>query len=155
MGLSETFDSTGIFKFGFSIDGMPTKNVKSVDGLNLKMDNVQTKTNDALGRPIHKVFAGNKQYLGSMTVTRLMTEDLTWYEWFEKALSNTVEARLPASVIITDARKVDMPVVRTYNFINCLPTELKVTGMNAANANAVEETIVIMYENMTIVPGGG
>ena len=140
------YDSLGTHKFTFSLDGITSKTIKSVDGLQFKLDKVETKSvNGADGKAIHKAWAGNKVYLGELTVTRVMTDDDTWDEWYNAAVKDVKTARKHGSITI---HAQDGSRIREYTFRNAWPTGLKVTQMNAAAAAAIEETVTFVYEEM-------
>jgi len=149
-GAFADYDSSGVHRFGFVLDGIESKTIKSVDGLSLKMDKIETRSNGATGKPIHKVYAGNKQFLGQLTVTRVMTDDPTWHDWFQKSLDNVHVARLNGQVLVYSNKPDEDRVVREYNFTNAFPIELKVSNMNASTAAPIEETIIFMYEELII-----
>ena len=46
--------------------GSRRKSIKSVEGLELKLDKVETKSMTHDGKPIHKAWAGNKVFLGQL-----------------------------------------------------------------------------------------
>jgi phage tail-like protein len=141
------YDSFGTFKFGLEIDGIMSKTIKSVDGLSLKLDKVETKSVGTLGKPIHKAWPGNKQYLGTLKATRVMTELDDWHLWYKQASGDVKLARKHGSVIIYSQ---DGNIMRQYNFKHAWPIELTITQMNASNAAAVEETITFVYEEIEI-----
>ena len=139
------YDSAGTHKFGFTLDGIESKTIKSIDGLSLKLDKVETKSNTLDGKPVHKVWAGNRVYLGQLTVTRVMTDDPSWDIWFNTAIKDVKAAR--KNGVVTIYNQEFMPT-REYTFKNAWPIELKVSGMNAASANPIEETITFVYEEI-------
>jgi phage tail-like protein len=141
------YDSAGTHRFSFMLDGIETKSIKSVEGLSLKLDKVETKSVTHEGKPIHKAWAGNKQFLGTLTVTRVMTDDRQWEEWF-KAAQNDVKTARKHGVITVFSPDSKLGRVREYMFKNAWPTELKITGMNAAAANPVEESVTFVYEEL-------
>ena len=143
------FDSAGTHKFGFTLDGIESKSIKSVDGLSLKIDKVETKSNTIDGKPVHKAWAGNRVWLGQLTVTRVQTEDPSWEEWFNMAVKDVKIARKSGVVTIYNQEYVP---VREYIFKHAWPTELKITGMNAATANPIEETVTFVYESLEAKP---
>jgi phage tail-like protein len=147
-GFSE-YDSAGTHKFGFTLDGIESKSIKQVDGLELKLDKVETKSNTLDGKPIHKVWAGNRVFLGQLTVTRVMTDDPSWDVWFNTAIKDTKAARKNGSVTIYNQEF--MPS-REYIFKNAWPIELKVTGMNASSSNPIEESVTFVYEELESNP---
>jgi phage tail-like protein len=139
------YDSAGTHKFGFTLDGIESKTIKSIEGLTLKLDKVETKSNTLDGKPIHKAWAGNRVFLGTLTVTRVMTDDPSWDVWFNTAIKDVKSARKNGVVTIYNQEYIP---TREYTFKNAWPTELKVTGMNAANATPIEETITFVYEEI-------
>lgn len=141
------YDSAGTHKFGFTLDGIETRTIKSIDGLSLKLEKVETKSNTADGKPIHKVWAGNRVYLGQISVTRVMTDDPTWDHWFNTATKDVKAAR--KNGIITVYNQESIPT-REYVFKNAWPIELKVTNMNASTAAPIEETVVFVYEELEV-----
>jgi len=143
------YDSAGTHKFSFMLDGIESKTIKSVEGLTMKLDKVETKSVGHGGKPIHKAWAGNKQYLGTLTVTRVMTDDRQWEEWFKAAQFNVATARKHGYVKVFAPDENYFPA-REYFFKNAWPTELKITGMNASNAAPVEETVTFVYEELYI-----
>src|ERR1700737_3121743 len=98
-GFSE-FDSAGTHKFAFELDGIATNTIKSVDGLTLKLEKVETKSNNAAGMPIHKGWAGNRGFLGQMSVTRVQTDDPSWEHWYNDAVRSVPGARKSGIVSI-------------------------------------------------------
>ena len=143
------FDSAGTHKFGFALDGIESRTIKSVDGLVLKLDKVETKSNTPDGKPIHKAWAGNRVFLGTLTVTRVMTDDPSWELWYNTAVKSVPEAR--KNGVITVYNQEHVPI-REYIFKHAWPTELKVSGMNATSANPIEETITLVYEELEAKP---
>jgi phage tail-like protein len=129
------------------LDGIETKSIKSVEGLTLKLDKVETKSVTHEGKPIHKAWVGNKQFLGTLSVTRVMTDDRQWEEWFKAAQDDVARAR-KHGVVTVFSPDSKYGRVREYMFKNAWPTELKITGMNAAAANPVEETVTFVYEEL-------
>lgn len=144
------YDSSGVHRFGFELDHIMCKSIKSIEGLSLKMDKIETRSNNERGLPIHKVYAGNKQFLGSITATRVMTDDPLWHDWYQKALNNVVHARMNGRIFIYSNNPEADKIVREYHFVHAFPIEFKVTGMNAATAAPIEETVVFMYEELTM-----
>ncbi len=147
MSFSSEYDSAGTHRFSFTLDGIESKTIKAVEGLTLKLDKVETKSVGPGGQAIHKAWAGNKQFLGQLTVTRMMTEDRQWEEWFKMAQTDVKTAR-KHGVITVFSPDQKYETAREYMFKNAWPTELKITGMNAAAANPVEETVTFVYEEL-------
>lgn len=143
------FDSAGTHKFGFNLDGIESKTVKSIDGLSLKLEKVETKSNSLDGKPVWKAWAGNRVYLGQMSVTRVQTDDITWEEWFNAACKNVALAR--KSGVITIYNQEYAPV-REYIFRHAWPTELKISNLNAASSAPIEETVTFVYESLEAKP---
>ena len=141
------YDSAGTHRFSFTLDGIESKTIKSVEGLSLKLDKVETKSVDAHGQPIHKAWAGNKVFLGQLTVTRVMTDDRQWEEWFKMA-QNDVKTARKHGIITVFSPDSKYGIAREYMFKNAWPLELKITGMNASAANPVEETVTFVYEEL-------
>lgn len=141
----QDYDSAGTHKFGFTLDGIESRTIKSIDGLSLKLEKVETKSNTLKGMPVHKVWAGNRVYLGQLTVTRVMTDDPSWDLWFNSAVKDVKLARKNGVVTIYNQEYVP---TREYTFKNAWPIELKVTGMNASAANPIEETVTFVYEEI-------
>ncbi len=139
------YDSAGTHKFGFTIDGIESRTIKSIEGLTLKLDKVETKSNTLDGKAIHKAWPGNRQYLGQLTVTRVMTDDPSWDLWFNTAVKDVKAAR--KNGVVTIYNQEYLPT-REYTFKNAWPTELKVTGMNASAAAPIEEIITFVYEEI-------
>lgn len=139
------YDSAGTHKFGFTLDGIESRTIKSIDGLSLKLEKVETKSNTGDGKAIHKVWAGNRVYLGQLTITRVMTDDPTWDRWFNDAVKDVKLARKNGVVSVYNQEGIP---TREYVFKNAWPIELKVTNMNASTASPIEETITFVYEEM-------
>jgi phage tail-like protein len=139
------YDSAGTHKFGFTLDGIESKTIKQIDGLSLKLEKVETKSNTLDGKAIHKVFAGNRVYLGQLKVTRVMTDDPSWDIWFNTAVKDVKSAR--KNGVITIYNQEFIPT-REYTFKNAWPIELTVTGMNASSANPIEESVTFVYEEL-------
>jgi phage tail-like protein len=139
------YDSAGTHKFGFTLDGIESRTIKQVDGLTLKLDKVETKSNTLDGKAVHKAWAGNRVFLGQLTVTRVMTDDPSWDLWFKAAVKDVKTARKNGVVSIYNQEGI---ATREYTFKNAWPTELKVTGMNASSSNPIEETVVFVYEEI-------
>ncbi len=147
MGAFDSYDSAGTHKFGLTLDGIESKTIKKVDGLDVKIDKVETKSNNLQGQPVHKVWAGNQVFLGQLTATRVLTDDKSWAEWHDKAVKDVKSARKNGSVTIYN--QMGMPA-RTFDFTNAWPIELKVTGLDAGSANPIEETVTFVYEEIKI-----
>jgi phage tail-like protein len=141
------YDSAGTHRFSFTVDGVESKTIKSVEGLSMKLDKVETKSVNKKGQPIHKAWAGNKVFLGQLTVTRVMTDDRLWEKWFKEAQHDVATAR-KHGVITVFSPDTKYGIAREYFFKNAWPTELKITGMNASASNPVEETITFVYEEL-------
>jgi phage tail-like protein len=139
------YDSAGTHKFGFTLDGIESRTIKQIDGLSLKLDKVETKSNTLDGKAVHKVWAGNRVYLGQLTVTRVMTDDPSWDLWFKSAVKDVKLARKNGVVSIYNQEGLP---TREYTFKNAWPIELKVTGMNASASNPIEETVTFVYEEI-------
>jgi phage tail-like protein len=145
------FDSAGTHRFSFSLDGIEDKQIKSVDNLSLKIDKVETKSVTFDGKPIHKAWAGNKTWLGTISVTRVMTENPVWQKWYNDAANGDMKNARKHGVIMIYSPDIMNPIpVRSYTFNNAWPTELKITGMNASSSAPVEETVTFVYESMTM-----
>jgi phage tail-like protein len=153
MGLADTFDSAGSHRFKFKIEGGEPSAIKQVGGLTMKYDVIQTKSIGISGQPEYQVWAGNKQYVGSMSVIRFLTDSVTWYEWFAQTAKNLKDARLDAWLTLYDPRTEDHIPLRTYLFKQCMPSEYKIGDMTAHNAQAVDETLTFHYTNMTVEKG--
>jgi len=143
------YDSAGTHKFGFTLDGIESKTIKSVDGLTLKLDKVETKSNTLDGKPVHKVWAGNRVFLGQLSVTRVQTDDPAWEHWFNDAVHDVKLARKSGVVTIYNQ---EYTPVREYIFKHAWPIELKITGMNASSSNPIEETVTFVYESLEAKP---
>jgi phage tail-like protein len=139
------YDSAGTHKFGFTIDGIESRSIKSVDGLSLKLEKVETKSNTLDGKAVHKVWAGNRVYLGQLNITRVMTDDPSWDVWFNAAVKDVKLARKNGVISVYNQEGIP---TREYTFKNAWPIELKVTNMNASTAAPIEETITIVYEEI-------
>ena len=107
------YDSAGTHKFGFTLDGIESRTIKSIDGLTLKMEKVETKSNTLDGKPVHKVWAGNRVYLGQLKITRVMTDDPSWDIWFNTAIKDVKAAR--KNGVVTIYNQEYMPT-REYTF---------------------------------------
>jgi phage tail-like protein len=150
-GFADVFDSAGTHRFSFSLDGIEDKQVKSVDTVSLKIDKVETKSVTFDGKPIHKAWAGNKTWLGQLSVTRVMTDNPVWQKWYNDAANGDMKSARKHGVIMIYSPDIMNPVpVRSYTFQNAWPVELKVTGMNASSSAPVEETVTFVYESMTM-----
>ena len=143
------YDSAGTHKFGFTLDGIESKTIKSVDGLTLKLDKVETKSNTIEGRPIHKAWAGNRQFIGTMTVTRVQTDDPSWEVWWNEAVTAVHGARKSGVVTIYNQEYVP---IREYIFKHAWPTELKITNLNASTSAPIEESVTFVYESLECKP---
>jgi phage tail-like protein len=139
------YDSAGVHKFGFTLDGIESRTIKQVDGLELKLDKVETKSNTIDGKAVHKVWAANRVYLGELTVTRVMTDDPSWSIWFNTAVKDVKMAR--KNGVITIYNQELMPT-REFTFKNAWPISLKVNGLNASQTGPIEETIRFVYEEI-------
>lgn len=139
------YDSAGTHKFGFTLDGIESRTIKQVEGLELKLDKVETKSNTIDGKAVHKAWAGNRVYLGELTVTRVMTDDPSWDIWFNTAVKDVKAAR--KNGVITIYNQEFLPT-REYTFKNAWPVSLKVTGMNASTTAPIEETVRFVYEEI-------
>ncbi|MDE3203553.1 MAG: phage tail protein [Acidobacteriota bacterium] len=144
------YDSAGTHKFGFTIDGIESRSIKSVDGLSMKLEKVETKSNTLDGKPVHKVWAGNRVYLGQLNITRVMTDDPSWDVWFNMAVKDVKTAR--KNGVVSVYNQEGLPT-REYTFKNAWPIELKVTNMNASTSSPIEETITIVYEELVATNG--
>ncbi len=147
------YDANGVHRFSFMLDGIECKNIKSIEGLKLSMEKIETKVNTATGLPHHRVFAANKVYLGQLIVTRIMTDDVMWHEWYDKALKRMPGGRQSGAVLVYSNGRGDGPEqipIRTYEFTGGLPIDLTITGLNATTAAPLEETITFMYDEMTM-----
>lgn len=147
------YDANGVHRFSFMLDGIECKNIKSIDGLSLKMEKIDVKVNTAMGLPHHRVFAANKQYLGQLKVVRIMTDDVMWHDWFDKAMKRVPGGRMNGAVIVYSNGMTDGPEqmpLRTYEFTGGLPIDLTISNMNATSAAPLEETITFMYDEMTM-----
>jgi phage tail-like protein len=147
-GFSE-FDSAGTHKFSFELDGIATNTIKSVDGLTLKLEKVETKSNNAAGMPVHKVWAGNRVFLGQMSVTRVQTDDPSWEHWYNEAVRSVPGARKSGIVSIMNQ---EGHRIREYIFKHAWPVELKITNMNASSSAPIEETVTFVYESLECKP---
>jgi phage tail-like protein len=144
------FDSAGTYWFSLTLDGIEFQTVKKIDGLDLKLDKVETKSVNMKGQPVHKVWAANRVFLGEITATRVMTDDSAWADWWEKAKKDVKTARVNGSVIIYN--QIGAPV-RTYNIKNAWPTQIKVTGLDAGSNNPIEESVTFQYEELDYQKG--
>ena len=140
------YDSAGTHKFSFTLDGIESKSIKSVEGLELKLDKVDTKSVTHDGKAVHKAWAGNKVYLGQLTVTRVMTDDATWDEWFKVAVKDVKAARKNGRRHRSSTRKASRSGSTSSGTPG--PSRVKVTGMNASTANPIEETVTFVYEEL-------
>ena len=75
------------------------------------MDKVETKSNTLDGKAIHKAWAGNRVYLGQLTVTRVMTDDPSWDLWFNTAVKDVKAARKNGVVTIYNQEYMPDPGV--------------------------------------------
>jgi phage tail-like protein len=141
------YDSAGTHRFSFTLDGIECKTIKQIEGLVLKLDKVETKSVNHKGQPIHKAWAANKQFLGTLAVTRVMTDDRQWEEWFKMA-QNDVKTARKHGIITVFSPDTKYTIAREYMFKYAWPTELKITGMNASQNTAVEETVTFVYEEL-------
>lgn len=139
------YDSAGTHKFGFTLDGIESRSIKSVDGLEMSIEKVETKSNTLDGKAIHKVWAGNRVYLGQLSVTRVMTDDPSWDVWFNTAAKDVKLARKNGVISVYNQEGIP---TREYVFKNAWPIKLKVTNMNASTAAPIEETITFVYEEL-------
>jgi phage tail-like protein len=139
------FDSAGTHKFGFTLDGIESKTIKSIEGLKMSLEKVETKSNTLKGRAIHKVWPGNKVFLGELKVTRVMTDDPTWDQWFNTAVKDVNSARKNGVVTIYNQEGIP---TREYTFKNAWPRELSVSNTNASTSAPIEETITFVYEEL-------
>jgi phage tail-like protein len=144
------FDSAGTYWFSLTLDGIEFQTVKKIDGLDLKLDKVETKSVNMKGQPVHKVWAANRVFLGEITATRVMTDDTAWADWWEKAKKNVKTARVNGSVVIYN--QIGAPV-RTYSIKQAWPTQLKVTGLDAGSNNPIEESVTFQYEELDYQKG--
>jgi phage tail-like protein len=139
------FDSAGTHKFGFTLDGIESKTIKSIEGLKMNLEKVETKSNNLEGKPVHKVWPGNKVFLGELKVTRVMTDDPSWDLWFNSAVKDVNSARKNGVVTIYNQEGIP---TREYTFKNAWPRELSITNTNASTSAPIEEAITFVYEEL-------
>jgi len=88
-------------------------------------------------------------FLGQLSVTRVQTDDPSWEMWFNEAVKDVKLAR--KSGVVTIYNQEFLPI-REYIFRHAWPIELKISGMNAASANPIEETVTFVYEHLEAKP---
>jgi phage tail-like protein len=134
-------DSSGLVFF-IQIDGdsIPLRNVS---GISAETQVVEAKQgNDKATVKL----AGPTAY-SNLVLTRGLTEDLKFSDWFAKTASGTPEKKAAAIVISDFAGET----IAQYNFTNALPCKYSLSPFDGVSTGHLTETMELCYDRFTRV----
>ena len=136
----------------------------SVDGLELSTDLTSIREGGHNNRQLH---LGGALKPGTLVLKRGMTSSFDLWTWFERAHTDG-ERHLRAKVTVSMLGARQDAVQARFVLDRCLPTKLRVPGLDAATGQLAIEELTVAYETLRLerptpsdaggvptAPGGG
>lgn len=118
----------------------------AVDGLELTVDNKTIRSGGDNGRQIH---LGGPVTNGTLTLKRGMTSSFDLWDWFEQVnLDHQRHLRATVQVVMLAVDRTSEQA--SFVLDRCLPTKLRVPGLDAATGQLAIEELTIAYETMRL-----
>lgn len=121
----------------------------AVDGLELSVDNTTIREGGDNGRRRH---LGGSLTMGTLTLKRGMTSSFDLWTWFER-VNRDDERHLRATIRVVVLAADRVTESATFVLDRCLPTKLRIPGLDAATGQVAIEELSIAYETMQLEPG--
>lgn len=148
MTMFNDYDGAVVYSFGLTVDGVTTKSIQEVDGLNYEVDEIEMKEQTPDGKYIIRKVPGRKKS-GELTFTRIYQQDDNWSKWIQQIFKGDVKgARKQGTVDIFDYQGKK---VTSFKFENGWPKKVEYTGLKAGDANPITEKLTLTHEGL--LPG--
>lgn len=118
----------------------------AVDGLELSVDNTTIREGGDNGRRVH---LGGGLTMGTLTLKRGMTSSFDLWTWFER-VNTDGERHLRATIQVVMLGADRVTERATFVLDRCLPTKLRVPGLDALTGQLAIEELSIAYETMRL-----
>ncbi len=142
--------------FRFSVEvAVPgvSKNVcaatfSEVDGLEMSIEPKTIREGGNNMRPIHLL--GPVTY-GQLTLKRGITGDFDLWKWFARVTTMGYRGVRPDVEIVVFSSDGSAEDAR-FVLVRCMPTKLKMPGLNAKDSNIAIEEMTVLYESLNLKP---
>jgi len=147
MGALGRGDAVAVHNFAIQIDGVQVEYLKSVGSISQKQDVIEGVQNTPSGQKKVSKMPGISKG-GEVTLTRGGTTSGVFTTWIQDSLNgNMAVARKSASIIVMDY--MNSPVQR-FNLVNAWISDRNYTSLTSGEAAMFEETVTIVFEDMTV-----
>ena len=144
-----TFDAVIGMSFAISVDGgREIAAIKEVSGLKLEVDVIELKQQTPTGQYVNTKVLGRPKS-GSITLTRVMTEDDTFEKWMKDSYDGVLP-RADATITVYD---VAMKAVKKFIVMDAQPSSLEITQMQAGGTAALEEKLTLQHVGIQVEKG--
>jgi phage tail-like protein len=117
-----------------------------VDGLEMSIEPKTIREGGNNMRPIHLL--GPVSY-GQLTLKRGMTGDLDLWKWFSRVTTMGYRGVRPDAEVVVFSSDGSAEDAR-FVLERCMPTKLKVPGLNAKDGNIAIEEMTLVYESLRL-----
>lgn len=118
----------------------------AVDGLELSVDSTTIREGGDNGRQIH---LGGSVNTGTLSLKRGMTQSFDLWTWFERVQDDR-ERHLRATIRVVMLAADRTTPQASFVLDRCLPTKLRVPGLDAATGQLAIEELTVAYETMRL-----
>ena len=134
---------TNLFKIGIS--GLDTSHVISVSGFNVNFEEIRELALSEQGTPEHGRLPSIGPVWAEITITRALSRDMTYYDWWKTNPEGTVmDSMKEGTITVLDPA---MKELVTWEFSQAWPTKYSVPGYDAGNRTEVaKETLTLAAE---------
>jgi phage tail-like protein len=120
--------------------------VKEVSGLKKELDMVEIKTQSKEGQYFLRKLPGRQKPV-TVTITRPLTDNDLFTKWIKAIETGAPDRR---DVVVEVFGPGETAPKRTYKVVNCQPSSLEVTQVQAGATNPLDEKITLQGEQMEI-----
>jgi phage tail-like protein len=136
-------DDTAVgHSFGLEIDGVAVRTIHEVSGIMTEPDVAEPERTTGPPAATKKKVPGRAKW-GEITLTRGLTADASFVNWFNGAHSGAMaDARKHGAITVYD---YDGQPIVTYTLINMWPKKY-VMNLKASDTSVLTETLLVTYE---------
>lgn len=127
--------------FSLEMGSIQVGDIQSVSGLNIDIEEVESKEIRPNGKMIGRFRPGTVKY-GELTLKRVFTGDKTLYEW-HKAMAEGKKEYQDGSVVLYN---LDGTEAARWNLMKAWPSKWAVSDLDASTDDVVTEDITIQME---------
>lgn len=151
--LKGTYDAVIGMSFSIKVDGgREIAAIKEISGLKLEVDVVELKQQTSKGSYINTKIMGRPKS-GTITLTRVMTEDDCFEKWMNDSYSETPGVKVPRADAVITVYDVQMKPIKKFTVMDAQPSSLEITQMQAGGTAALEEKLTLQHVGIKVEKG--